>query len=65
MAETSRCNMGGEWRSITTPISLVSIEDNDTAIYGREVHPIYGGGTLYPVGRHHGTDGVWYDWERV
>jgi len=61
--------LGGEWRSVSmnnaTPIFLVSIEGDDTAIYGRGVHPTYRGGILYLVQRHQGPDGVWYDWEQV
>ncbi len=61
--------LGEDWQGISeddaTPIYLFKVRDGDTAVYGRGVHPIYGGGTLYLVRRHHGPDGVWYDWEQM
>jgi len=59
--------LGDDWQHVSeddaTQIHLVQVRDNDTAVYGRGVHPIYGGGTFYLV-RRLGTDG-WYDWEQV
>ena len=58
--------LGEDWRRVSmndaAPIRLVKIQDDDTAIYGRGVHPIYGGGTFYLVRRHRSLGGVWYEW---
>jgi hypothetical protein len=61
--------LGEDWRKVSVndavPVRLAKIQDDDTAIYGRGVHPIYGGGTFYLVQRHRSSGKVWYEWEQV
>jgi hypothetical protein len=61
--------LGEEWRRVSmndaTPIRLIEVQGDDTAIYGYGVHPLYGGSKLYKVRRHRTPGGVWYDWEQV
>ncbi len=45
-----------------TPIHFIRVLDDNTALYGRGVHPVHGGGTLYRV---RWLDSGEYEWEEV